>query len=130
MLAYLLDTSICVGLMRGRTVNTQMPALHECALSSITTAELWTGAEKSAQPELRRLDVEKFLALFTLVSFDQTAARHYGEIRAALEKKGTPIGPLDQLIAAHARSLDAALITANAREFQRVPGLKCVAWKI
>jgi tRNA(fMet)-specific endonuclease VapC len=70
-----------------------------------------------------------FLALFQLADFDLAAAIHYAEIRAALEAKGTPIGPLDLLIAAQARSLGATLVTANIREFKRVKGLKVRAWK-
>ena len=64
-----------------------------------------------------------------MLDFTEAAARSYGEIRADLERKGTLIGPLDLLIAAHARSLGATLITLNAREFKRVKGLQVQAWK-
>ncbi len=73
--------------------------------------------------------LEEFLTLFPVMDFNQTAARHYGDIRADLEKRGTPIGPLDLLIAAHARSLGVAVVTGNVAEFKRVAGLKVVAWK-
>ncbi|MBK8478525.1 MAG: PIN domain-containing protein [Opitutaceae bacterium] len=73
--------------------------------------------------------LEAFLSLFQLVEFDLSAALHYAEIRAALESAGTPIGPLDLLIAAQARSLGATIVTANAGEFKRVKGLKVQAWK-
>jgi len=68
-------------------------------------------------------------ARLNIVSFDHNASLHYGEIRAELERKGTAIGPLDLLIAAHARSLGATLITANVGEFKRVKGLKVLAWR-
>lgn len=129
MALYLLDTNVCVALIRGRAPAGRLPAARECALSAITVAELFFGAEKSDRAAEQARAVQGLAGLFAQLPFEQEAARHYGEIRAALEKKGTPIGPLDQLIAAHARSLGAALITANLREFQRVPGLKCVAWK-
>ena len=126
---HLLDTNVCVALLRGRAPASRLPASRDCGLSAITVAELFYGAQKSQRVEEQVRVVQNFTELFAHLPFEQNAAQHYGELRAALEKKGTPIGPLDQLIAAHARSLDAALITANAREFQRVPGLKCVAWK-
>jgi len=126
---HFLDTNVCIALLRGRASAATLPAVADCALSSITVAELWAGAEKSTQREKSAHAVHGFVELFAQLAFDRTAARHYGEIRAHLEKKGTPIGPLDQLIASHARSLDAAIITANVREFRRVPGLRCVTWK-
>ena len=70
-----------------------------------------------------------FVGLFPLRDFDDAAARHYGEIRTDLEKRGIAIGPLDLLIAAHARSLEAALVTGNVKEFRRVRGLDVKAWK-
>ena len=73
--------------------------------------------------------LEAFLGFFTLVEFTLDAALHYADIRAVLEGAGTPIGPLDLLIAAQARSLGATLVTANAGEFKRVKGLKVLAWK-
>jgi tRNA(fMet)-specific endonuclease VapC len=98
-------------------------------VSSIVAAELWTGVRKlgEAHPQLAYLT--EFLEIFTVLNFSHDAARHYGEIRTELERKGTSIGPLDLLIAAHARSLGATLITANVAEFKRVKGLKVLAWK-
>ncbi len=73
--------------------------------------------------------MKEFLEIFPVLDFSHTAAREYGDIRADLERKGVSIGPLDLLIAAHARSLDATLVTANAGEFKRVKGLKVQIWK-
>jgi tRNA(fMet)-specific endonuclease VapC len=102
---------------------------QDMALSSIVAAELEVGIHKSSRPEIQKARLNLFFSRLRIDSFDQSAARHYGEIRAELESKGTPIGPLDLLIAAHARSLKATLITANVGEFKRVKGLKLLAWK-
>jgi tRNA(fMet)-specific endonuclease VapC len=127
-MSYFLDTNVCVDLLRGKSRGRTLPALELCQVSSIVAAELWTGAEKSERPEQNRKSVTELLGLFELVFFDSEAAKHYGEIRSSLEKAGAPIGPLDQLIAAQARSRGATLLTANLAEFKRVPRLKCRAW--
>ncbi len=129
MVAYFLDTDVCIALIRGLAPASRLPSPDKCALSAVTTGELWLGAEKSEQRDKQLRAVEGFIQFFSELSFDKLAARHYGGIRAHLKREGTPIGPLDQLIAAHARSLGATLITANIREFQRVPGLRCLTWK-
>ncbi len=129
MVAYFLDTDVCIALIRGLAPASRLPSPDKCALSAVTTGELWLGAEKSEQRDKQLRAVEAFIQFFSELSFDKLAARYYGGIRAHLKREGTPIGPLDQLIAAHARSLGATLITANIREFQRVPGLRCLTWK-
>jgi len=126
--AVCLDTNVCIDLLRGRARGRRLPEVRDCVLSSVVAAELWVGAEKAVDPAGQRQAVGAFIDLFRRVPFDDSAARHYGEIRAHLEKRGTPIGPLDLLIAAHARSLEATLLTSNLAEFRRVPGLKCAAW--
>jgi tRNA(fMet)-specific endonuclease VapC len=118
-----------IALIRGLAAASGLPSPDKCALSAVTTGELWLGAEKSKQRDKQLRAVDTFIQFFSELPFDKLAARHYGEIRAHLEREGTPIGPLDQLIAAHARSLNATLITANIREFQRVPDLRCLNWK-
>ncbi|MFA6560428.1 MAG: type II toxin-antitoxin system VapC family toxin [Verrucomicrobiia bacterium] len=129
---YLLDTNVCIDFLRAEApaaLSLKRAALELSAISSVTLAELEVGAAKSERPAEHRQRVEEFLVYVTVLDFDAAAARHYGEIRVHLERKGTPIGPLDTLIAAHARSLGATLVTANLNEFKRVPGLKCVAWE-
>ncbi len=126
--SFMLDSSACIHLLRGLAPFDTLPARKETAVSSLVAAELWTGVEKSNRPHKTR-SLEIFLGLFSVIDFGSEDARHYGQIRAELERKGTPIGPMDLLIAAHARSLGAALITRNAREFKRVKGLKVQAWK-
>ena len=114
--------------LRGRASVHELPATDETGVSSVVAAELWTGAHKlgTAHPQFAR--VEEFLEIFEVIDFSHEAARHYGEIRAELERKGSSIGSLDLLIAAHVRSLGATLITANVGEFRRVKGLKVLSW--
>lgn len=129
---YCLDTDACIDVLRSspERIPTSMGRLRAESffVSSITVAELETGVNKSARPGFHRERLLFFLEHVMVASFDNNAARHYGEIRSYLEEKGTPIGPLDLLIAAHARSIDAILVTRNLREFNRVPKLKCQAW--
>ncbi len=129
---YLLDTNVCIQIIRGQVPDSSSPvskaALEWITISSITLAELEVGVAKAARSAEQRRQVDEFLTEVTVLDFDRKAALHYGEIRADLEKKGKTIGPLDLLIAAHARSLAATIVTANLREFKRVPGLKCLAW--
>ena len=92
-------------------------------------AELETGAAKSQRPAKAKGLLHDFLAQIVVADFDASAASEYGLIRGYLEKRGEPIGPLDLLIAAHARSLGVTLVTANLREFRRVPRLRCEDWE-
>ncbi len=128
----LLDTNICVYLIRKRPPEVLRRfdeyAVGDIGLSSITTAELHFGAQKSQRPEGNLRALEQFLLPLTVVPFGQDAAAAYGRVRAFLEGRGTPIGSLDTLIAAHALSLDLTLVTNNVREFERVPDLKVENW--
>lgn len=125
---FMLDSSACIQVLRGLAPFDALPAREDTAVSSIVAAELWTGVEKSNRPD-KAGSLEIFFGLFTVVTFGGEEARNYAQVRADLERKGTTIGPLDLLIAAHARHLRATLITRNAREFKRVKGLKVLAWK-
>jgi tRNA(fMet)-specific endonuclease VapC len=125
----MLDTSVCVGLLRGRAPESRLPAASECVLSVITVAELEAGVRRSARPEAQRRAVDAFTELFEVLPWDRPTTSHYGELRVDLEKRGVVIGPLDLLIAAHARRMEATLITGNVREFSRVAGLLCLEWK-
>ena len=100
----------------------------EVCISSVTLAELEYGISKSSQPDINRLALMLFLARIQVLPFGSAAARDYGNIRCDLESKGSIIGANDMLIAAHARSADAVLVTNNLREFNRVEGLKTVNW--
>ena len=130
---YHLDSSACVSTLRlpvGQVPSTLDEwNASDLAISSIVAAELEVGIYKFFRPEIQRARLDLLYSRLRIDSFDESAARHYGEIRAELEKKGASIGPLDLLIAAHARSLGATLITANVAEFKRVKGLKVLTWK-
>jgi tRNA(fMet)-specific endonuclease VapC len=130
---YHFDSSVCVSALRlpvGQVPTTlDRWKSEEIAISSIVAAELEVGVHKSLRPEVQRARLDLLFSRLRIVPFDDAAARHYGDIRADLEKKGTAIGPLDLLIAAQARSLGATLITANVGEFRRVKGLKVLSWK-
>jgi tRNA(fMet)-specific endonuclease VapC len=98
------------------------------AISSITVAELRYGVEKSQQVARNARALDQFLMPLIIVDFDDDAAETYGRIRAQLERQGTPLGPLDTLIAAHALCLNLTLVTNNTREFSRVAGLTLQNW--
>lgn len=102
-------------------------SVGDIGISAVTAAELAFGVELN-QSERNRRAVERALESLVIAPFDARAARAYGQIRAALQRLGTPIGPLDMLIAAHALSLGVPLATNNAREFRRVPGLRVENW--
>jgi tRNA(fMet)-specific endonuclease VapC len=129
---YLLDTNICIYIIktRPRAVLATFEAhdVGEIGLSSITAAELHYGVAKSQYPRRNQDALEQFLAPLVIADFDVAAAEHYGRIRAALERRGTPIGPLDTLIAAQALSLDVILVTNNVREFSGIPALRVENW--
>lgn len=128
--SFLLDTSTCIPVLRNQAGLGKLPDPALTGIPMIVAAELWTGVKKNLQTHPQQAArLEAFLNLFQLVDFNLPAALHYAEIRAALEAAGTPIGPLDLLIAAQARSLGATLVTGNAGEFKRVKGLKVQAWK-
>ncbi|WP_339814258.1 type II toxin-antitoxin system VapC family toxin [uncultured Imperialibacter sp.] len=103
-------------------------SLGEIGISSITLSELNYGVMKSALPEKNKLALAQFLVPLEILPFNEDAAIAYGRIRADLENKGTPIGPLDTLIAAHALSLNQTLVTNNEKEFARVISLKIENW--
>ncbi len=102
----------------------------EVCVSSVTYAELVHGVEKSKAIEKNRLALAILLANIEIMSFDSMAAESYGKIRADLEKAGTPIGPLDTMIAGHAKSLGYTVVTNNTKEFERVNGLKLENWAV
>jgi tRNA(fMet)-specific endonuclease VapC len=123
-----LDTNVCIDLIRGRARGRGLPDVSSCRISAIVEAELWTGVAKSSDPASAAKILRRFLDAIATVSFDSAAGESYGELRGQLERDGTPIGALDQLIAAQARSAGVTLLTANLREFERVEGLKCRPW--
>ena len=127
---YLLDTSVCIPILRNRVGVERLPPLAKTKIPAIVAAELWTGVKKNEQAHRHhRKRLEEFLRLFSIVDFDHDSALHYADIRVALEANGTPIGPLDLLIAAQARSRGATLATVNYSEFARVPNLEVLPYR-
>lgn len=127
----MLDTNVCIHALKQhpavlRRLLSERPV--DIALSVITEAELRTGAAKSAAPAKTGRLLESFLGPLTILDFTSADARAYADIRARLERAGTPIGPLDTLIAAQAVARSLTLVTNNDREFRRVSGLRRENW--
>jgi len=97
-------------------------------ISSITEAELRFGAEKSRDPEKNHRQLDQFFLVLPVVPFGSSAAVQYARVRAGLERAGTPIGPLDELIAAHGMALGLTVVTDNTGEFERIPGIALENW--
>jgi tRNA(fMet)-specific endonuclease VapC len=129
---YLLDTNICIYIIKKKPIEVfhkfKNLTIGDVGISSITLAELQYGIEKSSSPEKNRDALEKFLTPIEILEFGYEATVEYGKIRAELEKNGVPIGPLDMLIASHAKSLNMVLVTNNVREFERIADLKIENW--
>ncbi len=132
MITHLLDTNICIELIRRRSRKIlnrlYKHKVGQIALSVITLAELEYGVIRSSDPARNKLALVEFCCPLEVLAFDDRAAAIYGQIRSELEYAGRPIGPLDMLIAAHALSVDAVLVTNNLHEFQRVPNLNLENW--
>ena len=133
MLKYLLGTNIVIYTMRNRPQPVKYRFQQhdgQMAISAVTLGELVFGAEHSQQVELNLADIEAMAARLEVLPFDNKAAYHFGQVRAALYRIGQPIGPYDMMIAGHARSTGLVLVTNNVREFERVPGLLIEDWSI
>jgi tRNA(fMet)-specific endonuclease VapC len=128
---YMLDTDICIYAIKNRSdyllTKLRANAAAGIGISSITAAELHFGVAKT-HSEKNAKALDEFLASLEIADFDDAAAREYGTVREALERAGTPIGPLDTQIAAHARQLGVILVTNYVREFVRVEGLRLENW--
>lgn len=131
MLRYMLDTNVCIHVLR--QPNSPIAAKfkeHEAELciSAITLHELHYGADRSQRPAYQRELTAKLTARLSVLDFGDEAASHSGNVRAALATAGQMIGAYDVLIAGHARSLGLVVVTNNMREFTRVDGLRCEDW--
>ncbi len=128
----MLDTNICIYIIKQQPVAVLKRFLEyqigDIGISSITLSELRYGVAKSAHQDKNSKALDEFIIPLEVISFDDAAAHVYGDIRAALEKAGTPIGAMDMLIAAHAVSLGIPLVTNNIREFVRIPSLNVIDW--
>lgn len=131
MLKYLLDTHICIYTIKNRPDSVRKTFIEhdgQMCVSTVTQMELIYGAEKSAAVARNLKDVEGFLSRLEVKAFDSLAAAHTGQIRAELARVGKPIGPYDQMIAGHARSLGLIVVTNNVSEFSQVSGVRVENW--
>jgi len=129
---YLLDTNICIYLIKHSPTAVfkrfQKLRVGEVGISAITFCELQFGVANSSKPEKNQLALMEFLAPLEILDFPSAAGVVYGEVRAQLRRKGTPIGNFDLLIGAHAVHAGLTLVTNNTKEFKRIPNLKLENW--
>ena len=128
---YLLDTNIVIAALKGVSAvqrRLEVLPITQIVLSPVVVGELEVGAEKSAHPQENRARLAALLEGFPVEPLDVETSRHYGRIRAQLERQGTPIGANDLWIAAHTMALRAVMVTDNEREFSRVQGLPVENW--
>lgn len=129
---YLLDTNICIYLIKKKPEKLirkiKKFKIEELCISAITVSELEYGIQKSKYPERNKIALIEFLIPFQILEYDLSAAEEYGRIRKELEQRGKIIGPMDLLIAAHAKSKGLIIVTNNEKEFGRVDGLSVENW--
>jgi len=129
---YLLDTNICTYIINKKPsvvlkrVQSKQPG--QIAISTITLAELEYGVARSRYPDRNRIALLEFLFPFMILDFDPEASVEYGQIRALLDAKGRPVGPMDLLLVAQAKSHNLILVTNNEKEFKRIDGLRIENW--
>jgi len=129
---FMLDTNVCIHAIKRnepevvRRLEKTRP--QDVAISGIVAAELWTSVMKSRERGRNERALREFLGFVDVLDWPAEAAKVYGEIRAALEQQGKPIGAMDLLIATHALYEHAILATRNTREFERIKELKLVSW--
>jgi len=129
---YMLDTNICSYILKSHPLSVkahfEQVGTRDLCISTVVLAELYYGAARHPQGPSIRKEIDDFVSRLVVIPWDETAADHYGHIRAAMEKDGTPIGAMDMMIAAHARSQGATLVSNNIRHFDKVPGLLIANW--
>ncbi len=129
---YMLDTNICSYILKNHPASVKVRfddvGSDALSISTVVLAELYFGAARHPKGIAIRRDIDDFASRLSVLQWDEAAADHYGAIRAALEKEGTPIGAMDMMIAAHARSQTATLVSNNTRHFEMVPGLLIANW--
>lgn len=129
----MLDTDTCIAIIKKHPVALKKlrgKSIGQVGVSSITLGELALGAAKSGRPKEARDALGEFLLALEIAGFDEGAAMSYGDVRASLERRGRPIGPLDTLIGSHAHNLDVILVTRNTREFSQIEGLRLEDWTV
>lgn len=128
----MLDTNTCIALIKRKPAHALQKfseyQVGDIGVSAVTLAELRYGVSKNQHQAKNQAALEEFMLPLEVAAFDEQATVAYGVLRAALKKQGTPIGPLDTMIAAHALSSGVTLVTNNTREFNRVSKLTIVDW--
>lgn len=130
---WMLDTDTCIAIIKKHPVALKKlggKSIGQVGISSITLGELAFGAAKSSRPKDASGALDEFLLALEVAAFEERGAMRYGDIRASLERRGRPIGPLDMLIGSHAHVLDLILVTHNTREFSRIEGLSIEDWTV
>lgn len=131
-MSYLLDTNVCIHVMSHRDERVRQrfesAGAARLVVSAVTVGELWYGVWASTRTAKNALVLEEFLRPYSVIPFTEVCAAEYGKVRAHLRVRGTPIGANDLLIAATALAHDLTLVTANTREFGRIPGLRLEDW--
>ena len=130
-MTHLLDTDTCIGVLRQRPGMVQrlsQVAPTDCCVSMVTVYELFCGLAMAQDPAKERQKVERFISAIIELPLDRAGAESAANVRAELERQGTPIGPYDLLIAGQAVAGGLTLVTNNVREFQRVSGIKLESW--
>jgi tRNA(fMet)-specific endonuclease VapC len=129
---YMLDTNTCIYIIKQKPAQVierfKGTEIAQIGISSITFSELSYGVSKSTKPAQNQVALAQFVAPLEILAYGDETAQYYGELRAHLEKQGTPIGALDMLIAAHALSIPCTLVTNNEKEFMRIRNLKVENW--
>jgi tRNA(fMet)-specific endonuclease VapC len=129
---YMLDTNICSYILKNRPLEVkhrfEQAAPETVCVSVIVVSELYYGAARHPNGMVIRREIDDFINRLEIVPWDLQAADQYGALRATLERAGTPLGAMDMLIAAHAKSREMILVTNNRREFDRVQGLSTENW--
>jgi tRNA(fMet)-specific endonuclease VapC len=129
---YMLDTNICSYILKSHPLSVkahfEQVGTRDLCISTVVLAELYYGAARHPKGPAIRKEIDEFVSRLVVIPWDEIAADHYGEIRATMEKDGTPIGAMDMMIAAHARSQGATLVSNNIRHFDKVPGLHIANW--
>ncbi len=131
MMQYMLDTNICIYLIKNKPeyLRARFNQYHgQMCISTVVLTELIYGAEKSQYPQKNTEAVTQFTSRLEILDYNDRAASHAAQIRAELERAGTPIGAYDGMIAGHARSLGLIVVTNNQREFERVAGIRVENW--
>jgi tRNA(fMet)-specific endonuclease VapC len=132
MIKYMLDTNTCIYIIKRKPdmviERFKRTKISQIGISSITLSELLYGVSKSSKPEQNQVALAQFVAPLEILPYGDGAAQYYGDLRADLEKQGTPIGSLDMLIAAHTLSIGCILVTNNEKEFVRISNLKIDNW--